>query len=288
MTRSIGLVVVMLTPVILAVPRAVTAGPVLPEFSPSNFAPNAAIDNPYFPLRPGTRYRASGTVTDVDSGETTLEVDEDFVTFETRVIGGVTARVVHARSWEDGVLAEETNDFYAQDKDGNVWYLGEDTTAFERDDNGNVIGRSTAGSWRAGVNGAKPGYIMPANRTVGFNHYQEFSPNDRALDQATILALDETITVPAGTFTNVLKTQEQSEVEPGVLENKFYAPGVGLILTEEDLDAAGRPLTTIALRSVTTAAVPLPSGARAGLFATALMGMGCAARKVIAPRVPRP
>jgi hypothetical protein len=272
-----------------ALPGSVKGGPVLPEFSPSNFAPNAPIDNPYFPLTPGTRYRAGGTVTDADSGETTLEVDEDFVTFETRVIGGVGARVVHARSWEDGELAEVTDDFYAQDKDGNVWYLGEDTTAFERDDNGNVIGRSTAGSWRTGVNGAKPGYIMPADRTVGFNHYQEFSPNDRALDQATIVALDETITVPAGTFTNVLKTQEQSEVEPGVLENKFYAPGVGLVLTEEDLDAAGRPQTTIALQSVTTAAaVPLPNGAWAGLFAAVLLGIPCAARKVIAPRVPRP
>jgi hypothetical protein len=263
-----------------AAPTPSAAGPVLPDFSPSNFVAGAPIDNPYFPLTPGTRYRASGTVTDPDTGETTFEQDEDFVTFETEVIGGVTARVVHARGWEDGVLVEDTRDWYAQDISGNVWYLGEDTTAFEYDDDGNLVGTSNAGSWRTGVNGAKPGYIMPADRTIGLNHYQEFAPADEALDQATILSLNETITVPAGMFTDVLKTREESEVEPGVIEFKYYARGVGLILTEEDLDESGIPQTSIALDSVTTTAVvALPNPVAASLVAAVVLGLPVAVRK---------
>jgi len=257
---------------IVGIARTAAAGPVLPEFSPANFPDGATITNPYFPLTPGTTYRASGNVTDPEDGSTTHEVDEDAVTFKTRTIAGVTARVVHARGFEDGVLVEDTNDFYAQDKDGNVWYMGEDTTAFERDDAGNIISRDKSGSWLTGVNGAKPGYIMPAHPAVGFNHYQEFSPADGALDQATVLSLNESVSVPVGTFTNVLKTQEQSEVEPGVVEFKYYAAGIGLIKTEEDLNAASQPQTTIALESVTRAAtVPLPNAAWAALVSAGLL-----------------
>jgi hypothetical protein len=257
---------------VIGITRTAAAGPVLPEFSPANFPDGATITNPYFPLTPGTTYRASGNVTDPEDGSTVHEVDEDAVTFQTRTIAGVTARVVHARGFEDGVLAEDTNDFYAQDKDGNVWYMGEDTTAFERDDAGNIIGRDKSGSWLAGVNGAKPGFIMPARPAVGFNHYQEFSPADGALDQATILSLDETVTVPVGTFTRVLKTQEETELEPGVVEFKYYAAGIGLIRAEEDVNASGQAQAVILLDSVTTAAtVPLPTAARAALAAAALL-----------------
>jgi hypothetical protein len=254
------------------------AGPVLPEFSPSNFAPGAPVDNPYFPLTPGTRYRYSGTVTDPENGETTREVDEDFVTTQTVVIGGVTARVVRARSWEDGVLAEDTRDFYAQDKSGNVWYMGEDTTAFEYDDAGKLIRSSKEGSWRTGVNGAKPGFIMPASPQPGFNYYQEFSPADGALDQAQVVSLNESVTVPAGSFTNVQKSLETSELEPGVREFKYYAPGLGLVLIEEDVNAAGQALTTLTLQGVTTGtAVPLPTAVWSALATAALYVGGRAA-----------
>lgn len=257
------------------------AAPVLPEFSASNFAPGAAIDNRYYPLTPGTTYHYEARVTDPESGETVLQVDEDFVTRRAQTIARVQARIVHARAWEDGVLVEDTNDFFAQDREGNVWYLGEDTRAFEYDDEGRLVSTSTRGSWRAGVRGAKPGYIMPASPAVGFSHYQEFSPADQALDQAEIVSLTESITVPAGTFSNVLKTVEQSEAEPGVLENKYYAPGLGLILTEEDLDAEGNPATRIPLLNVTTGGteIPTPPAAYAAMFAVSLAGAAGYARR---------
>jgi hypothetical protein len=165
MWRAVAAAVVSLG--VAAIPRGATAGPVLPDFSPSNFTAGATIDNPYLPLTPGTRLRYSATVTDPDNGEKTQEIDEDFVTTQTEVVGGVTARVVHARSWEDGVLIEDTRDFYAQDKSGNVWYLGEDTTAFEYDDAGKLISSSKEGSWRTGVHGAKPGSSCPPTLSRG-------------------------------------------------------------------------------------------------------------------------
>ena len=247
------------------------AAPVLPDFAPINFEPGAPIDNPYFPLTPGTRMRYAANVTD-EEGDTVLQEDEDFVTNETETIAGVQARVVHARSWEDGVLVEDTRDFFAQDKSGNVWYMGEDTKAFERDDEGNIISTDTTGSWRAGVNDAKPGFVMPVDKTIGFNYFQENAPNDDALDQATTVSINETVSTPAGDFSNVLKTQEETEIEPGVLEFKYYAPGVGLVLTEENLDAEGVPQSRIPLVSVTTggAAIPLPPAVLPGL-----MGITC-------------
>jgi hypothetical protein len=180
------------------------------------------------------------------------------------------------------VLTEDTNDYYAQDKAGNVWYMGEDTKAFEYDDSGKLISTDTSGSWRAGVRGGKPGFIMPAHPTVGFSHYQEFAPNDEAVDQAEIVSLNESVTVPAGSFSNVVKTLETTAVEPGVRENKFYAPGVGLVLTHEDLDATtGVPLNVIPLVSVTRAQpVPLPPAVWSGLGTGALLWLGWGVRRI--------
>jgi hypothetical protein len=253
--------------------RVARAAPVLPDFAPVNFEPGAAIDNSFLPWTPGTRLHYAANVTD-DEGDTVFAEDEDFVTNQTETIAGVQARVVHARSWEDGVLIEDTRDFYAQDKSGNVWYMGEDTQAFERDDEGNIINTDTTGSWRAGVDGAKPGFAMPADRTIGFNYFQENAPNNGALDQATTVATDESVSTPAGDFSNVLKTQEETELEPGVLEFKYYASGVGLVLTEEDL-VDGVAQTRLPLVSVTTdgggggggggGAIPLPPALMPGL-----------------------
>lgn len=251
-------------------PRPSPAGPILPAFSPSNFTPGAAINNPYFPLVPGTTYRSAARTSDPDTGESGFEVDEDVVTSKTQDIGGVRARIVHARVFRDNVLIEDTTDWYAQDKSGNVWYLGEATSAFTYDKNGKLINTDHSGSWLTGVHGAKPGYIMPAHPKVGFNYYQEFAPADEAVDQAKIVSLDRTITVPAGHFTHVVRTLESTAAELGVFESKFYAPGVGPVLVQEDLDlATGRSLNKIPLVSVThgsnPAAVPLPPGAWPGL-----------------------
>src|SRR5581483_3092086 len=223
------------------------------------FSPGAAINNPYFPLPPGTTYRETATVTDPDTGQKGFQVDENFVTRTLKNIAGVQARVVHARSWLDNQLIEDTQDYFAQDKKGNVWYLGEDTKAFEYDDAGHLISTDTSGSFHAGVRGAKPGYIMPANPTVGFSYYQEFAQQDQALDQAKVLSLKKSIKVPVGMFRNVLETEETSAVEPGVVENKFYAKGFGEIKVFEDIQANGKPLNTFVLQTVTTSqAVPLP------------------------------
>jgi hypothetical protein len=257
----------------LFIPGAAQAEPVIPDFSAATFVPGAPIDNTYYPLVPGTirRYEADVVDPDEPEGETEELVIEDFVTFNTVIVNGVTAREVRAREFIDGLLIEDTRDWFAQDTAGNVWYLGETTTEFEYDDEGNQIGSSTEGSWRAGENGAQAGFIMPANRTVGFNYFQEHAPNDDALDHATIVALDESITVPAGSFDDVLDTTESSTADPDEFEHKFYAPGVGLILIEEDF-VGGEPLNSIPLVEVTV--VPLPPAVVPGLASVGALMIG--------------
>jgi len=226
------------------------AGFVQPSFDPANFTPGAPIDNKFFPIIPGTTFRAEGDVTDPEDNSSGHEVDIDFVTSMTRNIGGVQARIVHSTVSLDGEQIEDTNDYYAQDKSGNVWYMGEDTKAFERDDEGNIVSTDTSGSWRTGVHGALPGFIMPANPTVGFQYIQEHAPQDGAEDQAEVVSLNESVTVPLGSFTNVLKTEETTPLEPGDVENKFYAAGVGPILVWENVEN-GVPLNRIATVSIT-------------------------------------
>ncbi|HTL30017.1 MAG TPA: hypothetical protein VL282_12380 [Tepidisphaeraceae bacterium] len=250
------------------------AAPFQPVFDPNNFTTGAAIDNPYFPLPIGTTFKETATVHDPDTGETGFQIDSNTVTNKTINLGGVQARVVHATSVLDGLLIEDTNDYYAQDKAGNVWYLGEDTKAFEYDDNDNLISTDTSGSWHTGVHGALPGFIMPnaAQQIVGFFYVQEDAPQDGAQDQAEIVSLNESVTVPAGSFTNVLKTLETSPQEPGVQENKFYAKGFGEIQVFEDLQDDGKPLNTFVLESVTTGggtAIPIPPAAYASFVTIA-------------------
>lgn len=253
--------------------QTTVAGPTQPTFDPSNFLAGAPIDNPFFPLVAGTTFNSSATVTDPDTGETGLQKDKDFVTFKTAQIGGVTARVVRATSILDGVLIEDTLDYYAQDKSGNVWYLGEDTRSFEYDDNGKLINTDTSGSFRAGVNGALPGFIMEANPQVGDFYVQEDAAADGAQDQAEVVSLSEQFSTPVGSFTNVLKTRETTPVEPGVVEFKFYAKGIGELGVFEDIQENGQPLNTFKLDSITTssAAIPLPPAGYVGLITLGLL-----------------
>ena len=143
------------------------------------------IDNPYWPMAPGSRwvYRE----TDGEGGEQRVEVT---VTEDTRTIIGIEARVVHDVVTEDGELVEDTYDWYAQDADGNIWYLGEDTKEYE---NGKVT--TTAGSWEAGVDGAQPGVIVPADPQPGLTYRQEYLAGE-AEDAATVLSLDEMVDGP--------------------------------------------------------------------------------------------
>lgn len=186
------------------------------QIDPGNFV--SVIDNPYFPLTPGTTFIYKGETEGVATRT------ETFVTYDTKLILGVTTTVVHDQGFEKGTLVEDTFDWYAQDVDGNVWYFGEDTK--ELDKNGNVI--STEGSWEAGVDGAEPGIIMEAHPQVGDRYYQEFY-RGVAEDQAKVLQLDASICVRYGCFDNVLVTKEWTRLEPGVVDTKYYAQGVGFI-----------------------------------------------------------
>jgi hypothetical protein len=187
------------------------------NINPKDFS--TTIDNPFFPLVPNTTFVYLGTK------EGSAQRDEFAVTRRTKMIMGVTCREVRDQAYLDGVLAEDTLDWFAQDKQGNVWYFGEDTK--ELDANGNVI--STEGSWQAGVNGAQPGIVMEADPRVGDPPYRQEFLAGVAEDMATILALNKTVNVPFGSFSNCLETEEFSPLEPGAIDHKFYARGVGFI-----------------------------------------------------------
>ena len=177
------------------------------------------ITNPYWPMSPGDRwvYRE----TDGHGGEQKVEVT---VTDQTKTIAGIEARVVHDVVSEDGQLVEDTFDWYAQDADGNIWYLGEDTKEFE---NGKV--ETTAGSWEYGVDGAQAGIAVPAAPEPGLEYRQEYYAGE-AEDAASVLSLDEWVQVPAGSFRNVLMTKDYTPLHPEILEHKFYAQGTGPVL----------------------------------------------------------
>jgi len=202
---------------------APTGHPDLPQGSepvtldPADFV--ARIDHPYWPMTPGNRwvYRE----TDAEGAVQQVEVT---VTGETKEILGIAATVVHDIVTQDGEVVEDTIDWYAQDVNDNLWYLGEDTREFE---NGVVV--STAGSWEAGVDGALPGIILPGAPRVGLEYRQEYYAGE-AEDAATVLSLDELVAVAYGSFERVLLTKDYTPLDPTVLEYKFYAPGIGPVL----------------------------------------------------------
>src|SRR5262249_55914204 len=146
-----------------------------------------------------------------------FEHDEFAVTHNTRVIFGVTCIEVHDIVLTDGVLTEDTLDWFAQDKDGNVWYFGENTHELE-----DGLISTIDGTFMAGVNGDKAGIVMKAHPAVGDFYRQEFSLAN-AEDFAETLSLIESVTVPAGSFRNCLKSQETTPLETDLLEYKFYA-----------------------------------------------------------------
>ncbi|HEY3217375.1 MAG TPA: hypothetical protein VGK93_12875 [Candidatus Eisenbacteria bacterium] len=186
-------------------------------FEPDNFVKD--VDNRYFPLRPGTTYTYRGVSKDG------VELNTVEVTHNTKTILGVPTIVVHDAVYiEDGSLSEDTFDWYAQDRQGNVWYFGEDTKTY---DHGMLV--TTEGSWEAGKNDAKAGIIMLADPHVGDTYQQEDSPGVVA-DMAKVVSLTETATVEAGTFRDCLETTEWTPIEPGNRSHKFYAPGVGTVL----------------------------------------------------------
>jgi hypothetical protein len=176
-----------------------------------------AIDNRYWPMAPGTRWIYRET-----EGRGKVKRVVVTVTDRTkRVADGIEARVVHDVATAHGRPAEVTDDWYAQDSEGNLWYLGEKTAEFE---NGRVA--STEGSWEAGVDGAQPGVIMPARPQTGQAYRQEYYAGE-AEDSAKVLSIDEQVQVPFGHFGDAVLSKEVTPLEPGVVEYKLYAPNVG-------------------------------------------------------------
>jgi hypothetical protein len=190
------------------------------NLNPADFT--TQIDNPYFPLPVGAQWHIR-----VTNQEGTVQQQVIRVTDKTRKMGdGVTARVVHDVVSEGGRPVEITEDWYAQDKNGNVWYFGENTAEISA--NGT---RDTSGSFEAGVNGADAGIAMLADPTAGQTYREEYYVG-RAEDRTSVLALEQQAEVPFGHFRNALLTEDYSPVEPNVLELKFYAPGVGQVLAQ--------------------------------------------------------
>ena len=197
------------------------------KLDPADFS--TRIDNPYWPMAPGDKW----VYRETDSGtEQRVEVT---VTNQTKQIAnGIEARVVHDVVTEDGQLVEVTDDWYAQDKAGNVWYLGEDTAEYE---NGKVTTRS--GSFEAGVDGAQAGVIMPADPQDGMAYRQEYYKGE-AEDKAEVLSTDEQVEVPFGYFQGALMTKDLVPLEPKVSEYKLYARDVGPVLTVKTSGGSGR------------------------------------------------
>jgi hypothetical protein len=185
----------------------------LPAFDPGNFV--SVIDNPHYPLRPGTTY--------FNASPEGFFVDNLTATRDTIEILGVTCVVVEDLAYEGGELVERTLDYFAQDKQGNVWYLGEDSTHFE---DGKPV--STEGSWRAGTGNQHAGIIMLADPQIGDFYKQEQAPGV-AEDQAVVISLNASVNVPYGSFSDLLQTDDTTPLEPGFLEKKFYAEGIGLL-----------------------------------------------------------
>ena len=190
-------------------------GAAVEPINPGNFPGGSR--NRLFPLIPGTSFYYAGE----SSGVPTTGLMT--ITDSTKTILGVSTIVVHDQAWDDGDLVEDTFDWYAEDRRGNVWYFGEDVTQL---DHGQIIGH--VGSWEAGVAGATAGIIMPAVPQRGKTYVQELAPGV-AEDKMKVVSLDATVRVPFGTLTGCLKTEEFTPLHPDLLDNKFHCPGVGLV-----------------------------------------------------------
>jgi hypothetical protein len=200
------------------------------DLNPADFT--SKIDNPYWPMSPGSRWVYSETDTRGTKERVVVEVTD-----RTKVIAnGIEARVVRDTVSENGQPVEITDDWYAQDSTGNIWYLGEHVTNYE---NGKVVDH--AGSFEAGVDGAQPGIAMPANPERGMSYRQEYYEGEAEDKGAVITVGEEQVQVPFGYFnTDVLMTRDLVPLEPKVQELKFYAPEVGPVLSVHTDGAGGR------------------------------------------------
>ncbi|HEY6057236.1 MAG TPA: hypothetical protein VIV06_04350 [Candidatus Limnocylindrales bacterium] len=204
-------------------PGAATPGPgASAAIDPADFT--ATVDNPWFPLVPGTTLSYQGTKDDKPS------IDTFEITHETAVIDGVTCLAIHDTLTQGGKVAEQTVDWYAQDRAGNVWYFGEDTKTL--DATGKVT--STEGTWQAGAGGAQPGIFMPAQPQIVQSFQHEFAAD--AQDHFVVLQIGVPVKVPYGAFADAMITAEWTPLEPDVLSEKTYVQGIGEV---NEFDVAG-------------------------------------------------
>lgn len=204
----------------------------VPDFDAATFSNPSVIDNVFFPQVPGAKltYRA-----ETEDGTEDIIID---VLVETRVVMGIDCRVVRDRVFVDGVLIEDTHDWYAQDDEGNVWYMGEEVDNYEYDNQGNLLEINNDGAFESGLDVAdlgviaKPGYVMKANPMVGDIYHQEYYPGE-AEDMGEVIALNVEVTLSDGTMYICLQTRDINPLEPDSVEFKYYAPGIGVVLEEE-------------------------------------------------------
>jgi hypothetical protein len=219
-----GLVACVAGGAMIAPAGASTSNGGLPEGSepvtldPSKFTTN--ITNPYWPMAVGSKW----VYRETDDEGTVLRVVVRVTKRTKQITGGITARVVRDVVTENGKPVEVTDDWYAQDDKGNIWYMGEDTAEYR---NGRIVNRG--GSFEHGVDGAQAGIAMPANPQIGLSYRQEYYAGE-AEDAGKVLSLDEQVEVTGGHFRNVLMTRDTNSLEPKVNEHKFYAKGVGPVL----------------------------------------------------------
>ncbi len=214
-----------------------------PVINASNFVEN--VTHRYFTLTPGRTFVYERVV------EEGIERNEVYTTYDRKTVLGVSAVVVWDRVFLNDDLIEDTKDWFAQDAEGNVWYLGEDSKEIA---GGKVV--STHGSWEAGVDGAKPGIIMKSAPAVGDIYRQEFYL-DTAEDVGEVIALGATAQVPYGFFTGCLKTNDTTRLEPGFAEYKYYCPAVGGVVLEAAID--GQRVELVGIRTNEVLNVTSPS-----------------------------
>jgi hypothetical protein len=227
-----------------------------PVFNPANFEENQPIDNPYLPFKPGTTFLYKTYL----PGNVLEQIDTVTVTDKTKQIDGVICTVVSdvVTDPKTHKIIENTQDYYAQDKAGNVWYFGE---------------KSTGGSWTAGKKGASPGIIQEAHPHIGDSYDEENAPSV-AHDHGQVLSLTGSASVPFGTFNdNLLVVHETTVLEPGAAENKYYAAGVGEVFGVDLVTGEEDRLVSITTDPENTKLVQAIAGfgASAAPFATSLV-----------------
>ena len=204
--------------------REALNGDYMSQVYPENFV--SRVTNSFLPLTPGSTFSFR---TETDKGS---EIGEIEILNETKTILGITCTVVKDRVYLNNQLIEDTYDWFAQDKNGNVWYMGEQVDNYV-----NGVIDNHYGSWEAGLDGAEPGIMMAADPAPGLYYRQEHYLS-QAEDQAEVVGSNESITVPAGTFKNCIKIRETNPLDPSFLEYKYYASGVGLVKVEKIADPA--------------------------------------------------